>query len=94
MDYDNVVRKIKGYYFLNTRYDKTSWEVKKMNLSKGHLIISSLSTKEDIENLKEITETTQDTVTNYNFTATKREFKNFVKNGGFSDSETIVRLKK
>ena len=94
MDYDNVVRKFKGYYFLNTRYDKTSWTVEKMNLSKGQLIISSISTKEDIENLQEITETAQDTVTNYSYTATKRQFKKFVKNDGFSDSETFVRLKK
>ena len=94
MDYDNVVRKFKGYYFLNTRYDKTRWKVEKMNLSKGQLILSSISTKEDIKNLKEITETTQDTVTNYNFTATKKEFKKFVKNDGFSDSETFVKLKK
>ena len=94
MDYDNVVRKFKGYYFLNTRYNKTSWAVEKMNLSKGQLIISSISTKEDIENLKKITETTQDTVTNYNFTASKKEFKKFVKNDGFSDSETFVKLKK
>lgn len=93
MDYDNVVRKFKGYYFLNTRYDKTRWEVEKMNLSKGQLILSSISTKEDIENLKEITETPQDTVTNYNFTATKKEFKKFAKNDGFSDSETFVKLK-
>lgn len=34
MDYNNVVRKFKGYYFLNTRYDKTSWEVKKNSISK------------------------------------------------------------
>lgn len=94
MDFDNVVRKFKGYYFLNTRYDKTNWAVEKMKLSKGQLIISSISTKEDIENLKEITETTQDTLTNYNFTATKRQFKEFVKNDGFSDSEIFMKLKK
>lgn len=94
MDFDNVVRKFKGYYFLNTRYDKTSWAVEKMKLSKGQLIISSISTKEDIENLKEITETTQDTLTNYNFTATKKQFKEFVKNDGFSDSEIFMKLKK
>lgn len=94
MDYDNVVRKYKGYYFLNKRYDKTSWSVKKMNLSKGQLIISSISIQEDIENLNEITETAQDTVANHNFTATKKQFKKFVKNDGFSFSETFMRLKK
>jgi hypothetical protein len=94
MDYDNVVKKYKGYYFLNTRYDRTSWSVEKVHLTKDQLIISSISTKEDIEDLKEITETTQDTVSNYNFTATKRQFKKFVKNDGFSDSEIFMRLKK
>ena len=94
MDYDNVVRKLKGYYFLNTRYDKTSWEVKKIQLAKGQLVISSISTKEDIENLKEITQTATDTIPPYKFTATKKQFKKFIKNDGFSDSETFVRQKK
>ena len=94
MDYDNIVRKFKGYYFLNKRYDKTSWEVKKIQLTKGQLILSTISTKHDIENLKEITETPQDTVPPYKFTATKKQFKEFIKNDGFSDSEIFVRQKK
>ncbi|MCO5289841.1 MAG: hypothetical protein M9940_10540 [Bacteroidetes bacterium] len=94
MDYDNVVRKFKGYCFLNTRYDKTSWEVKKIQIVKGQLVISSISTKEDIENLKEITETATDTIPPYKFKATKKQFKKFIKNDGFSDSETFVRQKK
>jgi hypothetical protein len=94
MNYDNVVRKFKGYYFLNTRYDKTSWEVKKIQLEKGQLVISGISTKEDIENLKEITETTTDTIPPYKFTATKKQFKEFIKNDGFSDSESFFRQKK
>ena len=94
MDYDNVVRKFKGYYFLNKRYDKTSWEVKKIQLTKGQLILSSISTNLDIENLKEITETPQDTVPPYKFSATKKQFKEFIKNDGFSDSETFIKQKK
>ena len=94
LNYDNVVRKFKGYYFLNTRYDKESWEVKKIQFTKGQLVISSISTKLDLENLKEITETPQDTVPLYKFTATKKQFKKFVKNDGFSGSETFIRQKK
>ncbi|MBK8873826.1 MAG: hypothetical protein IPN13_07850 [Bacteroidetes bacterium] len=93
IDYDNVVRKFKGYYFLNTRYDKTGWEVKKIQLQRGQLVISGISTTEDIENLKEITETTTDTIPPYKFKATKKQFKEFIKNEGFSDSETFVRQK-
>ena len=94
MDYDNVVRKFKGFYFLNKRYDKTSWEVKKIQLTKGKLILSSISTKLNIENLKEITETPQDTVPPYKCSATKKQFKQFIKNNGFSDSEIFFRQKK
>ena len=94
LNYDNVVRKFKGYYFLNTRYDKESWEVKKIQFAKGQIVISSISTKLDLENLKEITETSQDTVAPYKFTATKKQFKKFIRNDGFSDSETFVRQKK
>jgi hypothetical protein len=94
MDYDNVVRKFKGYYFLNIRYDKTSWEVKKIQLSKGQLVISSISTKLDIDNLKEITETPTDTVPPYKFSATKKQFKELIRNDGFSDSEKFVRQRK
>jgi hypothetical protein len=94
MDYDNVVRKFKGYYFLNKRYDKESWEVKKIQLSKGQLVFSGISTKQDIDNLKTITESTQDTVAPYKFATTKKQFREFIKNDGFSDSEIFVRQKK
>jgi len=94
IDYDNVVRKFKGFYFLNKRLDKESWEVKKIELSKGQLIVSSISSKEDIENLKATTESSQDTVAPYNFAATKKQFKEFVKNKGFTESEKFLRQKK
>ena len=88
MDYDNVVRKFKGYYFLNTRYSKTSWYVQKVQLLKGQLVISSISTNEEIENLKEVTETT-DTIPPYQFTPKKKQFKKFVKT---TDSATMKYL--
>jgi len=93
MDYDNVVRKYKGYYFLNKRYDKESWEVKKVELSKGELVVSSISTKQDIENLKSITESPQDTVAPYNFALTKKQFKEFIKKDGFTEAEKFIRKK-
>jgi len=93
MGYDNVVRKFKGYFFLNIRWGKESWEVKKMELKKGQLVVSRISTKEEIESLKEKTETQQDTVPPYEFTITKKQFKEFVKNDGFRNSEIFVKRK-
>jgi hypothetical protein len=94
LNYDNVVRKYKGYYFINTRCGKGSWEVKKIELLKGRLQISSISTKQDVENLKAIAESTQDTVAPYQFSVTKKQFKEFIRNGGFSDNEIFVKQKK
>lgn len=100
MDYDNVVRKFKGYFFLNTRYDKDSWEVKKMQLEKDQLIISCISMDDDIQKLKEITGTLQEITDTlqaielpYNFTVTKGQFEQFVKNDGFSDRKIFIKQK-
>ena len=46
----------------------------KVQLLKGQLVISSISTKEEIENLKEVTETT-DTIPPINLHR-KKQFKN------------------
>lgn len=91
LDCDNVVRKFKGCYFFNTRYKETSWIVHKVQLSRGQLVISSISGEHDIDNLKEIAETSIDTIPPYQFTMTKKQFKKFVKNGGFSESEVFVK---
>ncbi len=91
MDYDNVVRKFKGYYFLNIRYGKDSWKVKKVQLMKGQLIIGTMSTEPDIDNLREITESFTDTIPPYKFAPTKKQFSKFIKHDGFSDSEIFVR---
>lgn len=91
---DNVLRKFRGYYFLNTRYDNASWLVEKVQLSKGQLVISEISKKEDIENLSKITGNDLDTISNYNFTITKKKFKKFVSDNGFKDKETFLRIRK
>jgi hypothetical protein len=93
MNYDNVVRKFKSFYFLNMRYNETSWLVQKIQVSKSQLVISSISTPEDLENLMEITATTHDTIGNPTFTTTKRQFKKFVRNDGFRKDEIFVKLK-
>lgn len=92
MNNDHVLRKYKGHYFLNTRYDNESWEVRKMDLSKGKLTVSSIASKEEIEKLEEITASIQDTVAPYKFNLTKKQFKEFIKSEGFSESEEFVKV--
>lgn len=91
MNYDNVVRKMKGYYFLNTRHGHDGWEVEKLRLAKGRFTVGKISTKQDLDTLKAITESPVDTIPPYRITATKRQFRKFVKADGFSDNETFIR---
>lgn len=91
---DNILKKYKGYFFINLRYTDGNWEVKKIRLHKGQLTISSISTEIDLKNLEAITESPQDTVPPYTFTPTKKQFKKFVQQDGFSDEEVFVKQKK
>lgn len=88
---ENVVRKFKGYYFLNQRQGDVGWEVTKVQLSKVKLVISTISAENDIAKLKETAESSLDTVPPYKFTATKRQFGKFIRNKGFSDGEVFIR---
>ena len=91
-DNDHIVRKYKGYYFVNQRHDNEGWEVKKISFNHGKLIVASLSTKEDIDKLKEITSTQQDTTPIPSFSPTKKQFSQFIKRDGFSEvSEVFVK---
>ncbi|MBK7970638.1 MAG: hypothetical protein IPK08_17855 [Bacteroidetes bacterium] len=91
IDNKNVIRKWKGYYFLSTCYDESSWEVKKVQFSKGQLFLSNISSELEMENLKEMAEMPDDTIPPFKIAATKKSFKKFVKNNGFADVQIFVK---
>lgn len=88
---DNVIRRFKGFYFLNTRHAYKSWEVKKIQLKKKELVMGKISTKLDLENLKEITKNPQKNGPPYIFKPSKKQFRIFVKGGGFRKSEIFIK---
>ncbi len=87
----SILRKFKGQYFLNVLNDNNEWEVKMIQLIKGQLTISTIKTKEDIENLKEIMETANDTIPPFKVKLTKDQSKEFIKDQKFRDTETFIR---
>ncbi len=89
---DNLLKKYKGFYFLNVKYNELGWEVKKLSLEKGVLTIGSISDKEDLKKLEAITESPSDTIP-IKLSLTKRQFKRFVKENGFSSQLTFTRMK-
>ena len=89
---ENVLRKCKGYYFLNNN-SENGWHVRKMFLKKGLLSISRIGTKEDIDKLKTLTEIKTDTMPYYNIQISKRKFKEYIRHGGFDENETYIKIK-
>jgi hypothetical protein len=87
----NVLKKFKGYYFLN-EFNK-SWSVTKLSLKNGRLSLGKISDKEDIDKLREVTETSSDT-TSIVFNPTQKQFKQFIKKEGFGSEEVFLRLKR
>jgi len=88
----NVLRRFKGYLFLNVE-GKQGWEVKRLHVEKGTLVMGSVTRKEDIATLKSISESKLDTMP-YQFSPSKRQFREFIRKRGFSDEEVFVRKKK
>lgn len=87
----NVLKKYKGYYFVNIYMPPDTWQVKEIEISRGKLTLRGINKKEDLEQLKAITESTQDT-TPYVFSPTRKQFKKFVRNKGFRDMEEFMKI--
>jgi len=88
----NVLKKFKGYYFVNIHMPSDTWQVKKLEFSHGKLTLSSISPKEDLEQLKTLTESTQDTLP-YVFSLGRKQFKKFVGHDGFRDVEEFLKVR-
>jgi hypothetical protein len=86
----HILRKDKGYYFLNMQYH-SGWEVQKLECAKAKLILCSISDLQEIEDLKEITENNSDSL--IQFDPDKKQLRKFIKSKGFSKKEEFRRLR-
>lgn len=87
-----VLKKFKGFYFLNDCQGPASWTVQKMGLSRGVLTVAGISAYQDINDLRNLTETPNDTLS-YHFSLTKKQFRQFLRNDGFRSEERFYRIK-
>ena len=88
MPSDMMLRRYKGHYFLNKRKSELKWEVKSITIDHKKLILSSTQTEEDINLLRQLLATSDTTLV---FNPTKKQFGQFLKQGGFKDKETYRR---
>jgi hypothetical protein len=87
-----ILKKYKGHYFLNKQIDTLSWEVTLFKIQNGELAFSEIETQKEIELLREITETKEDTMSRI-FTPTQRQFKKFLSSGGFTKETDYLKIK-
>lgn len=85
---DNLLRKLKGAYFLNTQYGTNKWGVKTLSLHKNKLMIGSIET-EEVKVLKEITKSESDS--NVSFELSKEQLKMFIRQNGFGDKVEYIK---
>lgn len=86
----NILRKDKGYYFLNMLYNN-GWEVQKLEYKNGKLCLCSIADREEIESLRAIAEINADSAA-LQFDPDKKQFHKFLKAKGFSKKEEFRKL--
>jgi hypothetical protein len=87
----DVVRKFKGYYFLNHRISEKSWSVRKAGITRQGIAIGEIASVEDINTLRALTNSESDTV--YTFRPTRKQMKKYLKENGFGREERFVKIK-
>lgn len=97
---NNILKYFKKQYFLNNKVEDNIWYVRKMYIdNNGYLVIADLSSIDEIDNLKEVTEVNEirgdssSKIMRYSANPTKKQFKEFVKKGGFTQVNRFVKVK-
>lgn len=84
-----LLRKFKGHYFLNSKMEDKTWEVKSLTYKRGAIILSEIGKQADIEKLKAMTLTQADSTNRFN--PTRKQFRQFVKENGFSANQVFIK---
>jgi hypothetical protein len=88
----DVLKKFKGYYFLNQGDKENGWVVQRLALSDGKLTSAYISDSMAFNKLKELAEKPLDTVSKH-YTITRDKFKVLLKSNGFNDYDTFTRIR-
>lgn len=97
---ENIIRFYKGHYYLNHKTPQNRWRLSSLSFNKdGKLLYTAVTDSTDLKNMQEITnvdsvlDTEGKTVAHISKPA-KKEFKKFVKKGGFHKYEEFVKIGK
>jgi len=88
---NDILRKLKGYYFLNITNEDKNWNVTKLKFKNNIVSLNDIRTEEEINTLAELTETVVDTIRPTTFQLSKKQFRKFVKQNGFTEGSVYVK---
>lgn len=87
----DILKKYKGHYLLNLKYEDGYWDVMDLIYRSGRISLKHISEKAEMEKLKTISELQEDSTRI--FRPTRKQFKAFMKQNGFNDEELFIRIK-
>ena len=92
-----VLKKYKGYIFLNERVqtdsNKFEWEVRKIGMNKGLLTMDFVDEKKQIDKLVELPASLSEDPTTYPYTPNHNKFKEFMEDDGFEKVDSFYKVK-
>lgn len=88
---NDILRKLKGYYFLNVPNEDKNWNVTKLKFKNNIVSLNDIRTEDEINTLEQLTETVADTIRPVTFTLSKKQFRKFVKQNGFTEGSVYVK---
>lgn len=91
LNQDQVLKKFDSCFYVSTKTDGLGWGVSRIEVSKDKIVLSYLSEVEDIEKLSQITERSLEPNIQNVITLTKKEFRDFIEDGGFRSSVSYIR---
>jgi len=87
----DILRKLNGYHFINRQVTPNHWTVKKLDATRKGLTIGLVTSMEELNALREITNAKNDSV--YTFRPTRKQWRKFLKEKGFQNEERYVKIK-
>jgi hypothetical protein len=89
---NHIIKKFNESFFVSSKLDVPGWRVKRFEISNGNIVLSYLSDELDIESLSKITGRSLEPSSENLITLTKKEFKSFLKDGGFRNRVTYMKM--
>jgi hypothetical protein len=88
----NLLRRQKGVFFLNDEYQSGAWIIKMLEVTKEGMVLAVVSTEEDKEVLTQYLADAQDSSSRPIVSPSRKEFRQFVRDGGFRQREELLRV--